>query len=264
MQDMKDLLRGVEKVVIEAATAVESRFDINSRPKTRGDIINQIRENDALSMKIMRDGFDAIRPQAQMLDDEIGTGSLPAGEFWIVDPVEGAINQIHGMPDWCVSAALVRDNQIILATVHVPLLKHTYSAILGQGAWLNNAPLSVSDKTEIGIAMVGTGQAAPGESVQVHKAIGASVSAVLQKALTVRVSVPATLQLIQVAAGRMDGFWQFSQVRSGLSAGALLVREAGGMVTDFDGNLWSFESPEFLATTPHFSSTLAKSLRDIG
>ncbi len=263
MPDMKSLLAQVEAVVIQAARAVQDRYDIDNRPQSRADIIDQIRANDAISMEIMRSGFQAIRPQAQMLDDEIGTGALPDGEFWIVDPVEGAINQIHGMPDWCVSAALVRDNEIILTTVHQPLLGHTYSALRGQGAWLNGTPLKVSQKTDIGIAMVGTGQAAPGESAAVHAQIGASVSAVLQQALTVRVSVPATLQLIQVAAGRMDGFWQFSQVRSGLAAGALLVREAGGNVTDFDGNQWCFDSPRFLATTPAFSHTLSATLSDI-
>lgn len=264
MDDMKRLLKEVEAVVTQAADAVHRRYDIGNRPQSPADIVNQIGANDALSMEVMRTGFLAIRPRAQMIDDEVGTGALPKGEYWIVDPVEGAINQIHGMPDWCVSAALVRDNEIILAAVHLPLLGHTYSAIRGQGAWLNDAPLQVSAKTEIGIAMVGTGQAAPGESVQVHRKIGASVSAVLRQALTARVSVPATLQLIQVAAGRMDGFWQFSQVRSGLAAGALLVREAGGTVTDFDTNPWGFDSPNFLATTPQFSSMLATTLSGIG
>jgi hypothetical protein len=96
-------------------------------------------------------------------------------------------------------------------------------------------------------AMVGTGQARPGESVETHELLGASITAMLGSALTVRASVPATLQLVQVASGRMEAFWQFSQVRSGLLAGALLVAEAGGTVTDAAGRPWTLNSPHFLA-----------------
>jgi len=77
------------------------------------------------------------------------------------------------------------------------------------------------------------------------------------------VSVPATWQLIQVAAGRMDAFWQFSQVRSGLLAGALLVAEAGGVVTDTHGKPWSLDSDDFLATTPSLHAAAVETLSTI-
>ncbi len=98
--------------------------------------------------------------------------------------------------------------------------------------------------------MVGTGQAVPDEGSSVYQRIGKSVNAMLEAALTVRVSVPSTLQLVQVAAGRQDLFWQYSQVRSGLLAGALLVAEAGGSVCDLDGNAWHPGSSALLAGAP--------------
>jgi myo-inositol-1(or 4)-monophosphatase len=98
--------------------------------------------------------------------------------------------------------------------------------------------------------MVGTGQARPGESAETFKRIGRSMTAMLSKALVVRASVPATLLLAHVAAGRMEAFWQFSQVRSGLLAGALLVSEAGGIVSDVTGRPWNLDSPNFLASAP--------------
>lgn len=116
--------------------------------------------------------------------------------------------------------------------------------------------------------MVGTGQAAPGESAEVLARIADSVGAMLGQALTVRVSVPATLQLIQVAAGRMEGFWQFSPVLSGLVSGALLVREAGGQVTDLTGADWGADwGPEaqgLLAAPPQLTGPMVAVLSTKG
>ena len=90
----------------------------------------------------------------------------------------------------------------------------------------------------------------PDEGSAIYQRIGRSVSAMLAAALVVRVSVPSTLQLVQVAAGSQDLFWQYSNVRSGLLAGALLVAEAGGEVTGLDGQPWRPDSSGFLASTP--------------
>ena len=154
------------------------------------------------------------------------------------------------MTDWGVAATLVRDNLPVLTTVHLPMSGDTYTAVRGGGAYLNGARLRPSAKTDLGAALVGTGQATPGEDGETYRRIGQSVTAMLGGALLVRVSVPATLPLLDVAAGRTDVFWQYSRVRSGLVAGALLVGEAGGMVTDIRGRPWSLESDDFMATAP--------------
>ena len=127
---------------------------------------------------------------------------------------------------------------------------NTYTAFRGGGAFLDGVRLQVSGKTKLDAALVGTGQAMPGEDRETHRRIGQSVTAMLDKALVLSVSVPATLQLIQVAAGRMDAFWQYSQVRSGLLAGALLVEEAGGTLSDIQGRPWRLTSADFLAAAP--------------
>lgn len=148
------------------------------------------------------------------------------------------------------TATLVSDNRPVLTVIHLPLTGDTYTAVAGGGARLNDRPLKVSAKTDLGAALVGTGQAKPGEDKHTFRRIGESVNAMLTDALVVRVSVPATMQLIHVAAGRMDVFWQFSDVRSGLVAGALLVSEAGGTVTDLAGEPWSTAGRDFLAAAP--------------
>jgi myo-inositol-1(or 4)-monophosphatase len=99
-------------------------------------------------------------------------------------------------------------------------------------------------------ALVGTGQARHDETLLTYRLMSQSIYDMLQAGLVVKTSVPATLQLIHVAAGRADGFWQHSQVRVGLLAGALLVAEAGGTITDIHGNPWDLASQSFLATAP--------------
>lgn len=214
------------------------------------DVVEAIHANDAASLAYLRAPLEKLRPQASWAEDELESGALPAGEWWVTDPVEGNINHIHGMNDWGVTATLVRDNVPVATAVHLPLAKETYTAVLGGGAYLNGGPISPSAKTELRSALVGTGQAAPGESADTFDRIGRSVTAMLNAALVLRVSVPATLQLINVAAGRADAFWQFSAVRSGLVSGALLVAEAGGIVTDTAGRPWSLDSEAFLAAAP--------------
>jgi hypothetical protein len=135
-------------------------------------------------------------------------------------------------------------------TVYFPLTNQLYAAVRGGGATLDGVALRTSSKTELSGAMVGTGQARPGESLETFERLGQSMTAMLNEALVVRASVPATVLLVHVAAGRMEVFWQFSQVRSGLLAGALMVSEAGGVVTDVRGRPWNLNSSDFLAATP--------------
>lgn len=240
--------------VIAAVRAAGARmlelFPSQPAYTTRDGVVAAIHANDVESLAVLRPRLSAIRPTAGWVDDELESGPLPAGEWWVADPIEGNINHVHGLPDWGVTATLVRDNLPVLTAVHMPLTGNTYHAVRGGGAYLDNVPIRPSGKTRLDGALVGTGQARPGESALTYERIGASATAMLNAALVIRVSVPATLQLIHVASGRMEAFWQFSQVRSGLLAGALLVAEAGGLVTDTRGRPWTLDSEDFLAATP--------------
>lgn len=258
--DDHEILKRTQVAATAAGDAVLARFNPETRPFDRNDIGCRIAANDAISMEILRPILKAALPCSKVVEDELAVGKLGAGAYWVVDPVEGAINQIHGLPDWGVSVTLIRDDALILTAVYLPCFRDTYTALAGHGAWLNGTPLRVSAKSDLSGAMVGTGQAAPGESAAVRAFIGASVTAMLNTALTVRVSVPATLQLVQVASGQMDGFWQNSGVLTGLASGALLVSEAGGNVTDFSGAKWGLHSPNFLATPPQFTQKIASVL----
>ncbi|RBQ16003.1 3'(2'),5'-bisphosphate nucleotidase CysQ [Spongiactinospora rosea] len=262
---------GDRRLALDVAAAVRKtgarvleRFSTTPDLGGRDEVVAGIHANDDASLAVLRPELARLRPEAGWVEDELESGVLPGGEWWVTDPVEGNINHVHGMNDWGVTATLVRDNVPVLTAVHLPLTGETYTAVQGGGAFLGGVALRHSPKKGIEGALVGTGQAKPGESAETFERIGASVTAMLNAAMVIRVSVPATLQLIQVAAGRMEAFWQFSQVRSGLLAGALLVMEAGGVISDTRGRPWSLASEDFLATTPVLQAAVVDVLSTIG
>jgi myo-inositol-1(or 4)-monophosphatase len=257
------LLPEVIRAIQTAGQHMLERFNPNARIDTLEELLEAIHANDQASLRVLREALTTLRPAAGWEENEDEGGALPPGEWWVTDPVEGNVNHIHGLSDWGVTATLVRDNRPVLTVVYLPLSGDTYSAIRDGGAHQNDLRLRSSAKTNLNAALVGTGQAKPGEDTETHRRIGQSVTAMLENTLVMRVSVPATLQLIHVAAGRSDVFWQYSRVRSGLLAGALLVTEAGGTVTDTHGNPWTLESEDFLASAPGLHSAAVKILSAI-
>ncbi|MFE3600421.1 inositol monophosphatase family protein [Streptomyces sp. NPDC059142] len=257
------LLSAVTAAVKDAGAVLRERCTTHARGVSLEEVVGEIHANDNAVLAVLREPLLRARAGSQWAEDELAGGALPPGEWWVVDPAEGNINHVHGMPDWAVTATLVRDNQPVLTVVHLPLTGDTYTATAGGGAHLDGRRLKVSAKSDLRAALTGTGQARPGESTDTFHRIGQSVTAMLVAGLVVRVSVPATLQLIHVAAGRMDAFWQFSDVRSGLVAGALLVTEAGGTVTDLDGKPWNAASRDFLAAAPRIHITALDILSSI-
>lgn len=257
------LMSDVTAAVQAAGLTLRDRYTAHVRGVSLDEVVDEIHANDDAVLDVLREPLLRARRGSQWAEDELAGGALPPGEWWVVDPAEGNINHVHAMPDWAVTATLVRDNRPVLTVVHLPLTGDTYTAVAGGGARLNDRPLKVSAKTDLGAALIGTGQAKPGEDTGTYRRIGESVTAMLANGLVVRVSVPATMQLIHVAAGRMDAFWQFSDVRSGLVAGALLVSEAGGAVTDLAGEPWRAGSRDFLAAAPGIHAASLKVLSPI-
>ena len=214
------LLAAAVAAVQAAGAHMLTRFNPRTRtPQDLKGVVTAIYENDAASLAVARELLQRARPAAGWVDDELEGGALADGEWWIVDPVEGNVNHVHGLTDWGVSATLVRDNVPVLTAVHEPVAGRLYTAARGSSvAHANGVPMRPSAETELKAAIVTTGQAKPGESAETYRRIGQSVTAMLHAALVVRMTVPATFQLALVAGGHIDGFWQHSDVRSGLAA----------------------------------------------
>ena len=162
--------------------------------------------------------------------------------------MEGNVNHVHGLSEWCVSVTLLRDNVPVLTAVYQPIGELTYTAVRGAGAHLNGQPLHVSAKKDLASAIVTTGQA-EADQEGTYRRIGDSITAMLSRALLVRASVPSTFPMLLVATGQFDVFWQYEPVLPGVAAGALLVTEAGGSVSDVHGQPWRPGSPDILVST---------------
>ncbi|WIB76705.1 inositol monophosphatase family protein [Curtobacterium sp. MCPF17_002] len=253
----RELLDGVTTAVANAAQVLLERFSAANRVDGPRALIDAIDANDAASIAVLRPALERLRPGARWDDDEEGHGALGPGEWWVTDAAEGNVNHVHGSPNWGVTATLVRDEVPVLTAVVLPALGQVFTAVRGDGARLDGTPIRVSAKTDLVAALVGTGQAKPGEAPEIRRRMSGSIDRVLDAALLVSASVPATVQLVQVAAGHVDGFWQFGQVRSGLVAGALLVEEAGGAVIDTNGAPWTLASDDFVAAAPGLAPSLA-------
>jgi myo-inositol-1(or 4)-monophosphatase len=267
MSEDAEILTQTTIAVREAAEKLRLRYSpeapSEARPASLESLMSALHANDEAVLEQLRPRLHEIRPGAGWVEEELEGGELPSGEWWVVDPAEGNINHAHGMPEWAVTATLVRDNEPVLTVVHLPLFDATYTALVGHGAHLNGRPLRVSRKTDLGLSIAATSQSVPDPSLDTLKAMSESIAAMLRDAMVVRVGVPASLHLINVAAGSMDVFWQFAGTRADLLPGALLVAEAGGVVTDAHGAPWTTRSASFLAAAPGVHKEAVESLSGI-
>ncbi|GAA1616352.1 inositol monophosphatase family protein [Actinoplanes couchii] len=239
-------LSTVVTAVRTAGTQLLERWSPDNRPE---ELYAALRANDDLVTAILRPALLDALPGSGWEEDEHATGPIAAGDQWVVDPVGGNMNLVHGMTDWNIGVALVRDGRPVLGVLHLPQFGEMYTATDGGGAFLNDVPIRVSAKTDLGLALTGTGQAQPGRGVELTRRFGDSITAMMRSALYVRSSVPVGHQLAQVAAGRMDVHWQFENVRSHIGP-VLLAREAGATVTDLDGTPWEITSSGYVAAAP--------------
>ncbi len=243
------LLAEVVAAVTAAGAALLRRYDPAARAGDRDELFAALEANEATSAAILRPALTALRPDAGWAEGELETAALPPGEWWAVDAVEGNVNHVHGMPEWGVTATLLRDGVPVLTAVREPVLDRTTTALRGGGAERDGRPLRVSTKDGLAAALVATGQAEAGQTAS-YRRIGDSITAMLGHAVLVRATVPSTFPLLLVAGGHLDAFWQYEAVLPGIAAGALVVQEAGGRVTGPDGTPWRPGVRDVLAAAP--------------
>jgi myo-inositol-1(or 4)-monophosphatase len=209
----------------------------------------------------LRDRLAAARPGvpwAGELDTE-----LPDGEAWVVDAVDGAIQYLQGLPQWSVSIALVRDGQPALAALYSPYLGELYSAARGYGAFRDGVRVGPSVKADLGLALAGTSQLPfPARQPAAVTATGRAMTLLLPAVGAVRNLGPTSWQVADVAAGRLDVFWEYGRDAGNLLAASLLVTEAGGVVTDAGGKPWGARSASFVAGPAALHSQVISLLAD--
>ncbi|HKT17476.1 MAG TPA: inositol monophosphatase family protein [Stellaceae bacterium] len=215
---------------------------------------------DLKAEKILRAELAKARPGYGFLLEESGASAgSDAHHRWIVDPLDGTTNFLHGIPHWAISIALERDGEIVAGLVYEPLRDEVFWAEKGAGAFVNDRRLRVSARRNLADAVIGTG--IPFRDHGEHQRYLRTLAAVMAATSGVRRSGAAALDLAYVAAGRFDGFWEFGLRLWDIAAGILLVREAGGYVSDLSGGHSMLATGDVLAANDHLHLPLARLLK---
>lgn len=231
-----DLRRDLRVAVAAAAAAREIHVEGRGRDlhvdskSVASDLVTQIdREAEAA----IRDAILAAFPGDAILGEEGGARCGVSGRRWIVDPLDGTLNYAHGLPWYCVSIALEIDGVVELGVVQESVRGELFSAIRGQGAFCDGRRIHVTSRARLEESMLATGFAYRVDQMMENVAVFARV---MPMARAVRRPGSAAIELASVAAGRLDGYWEMYLSPWDVAAGALLVREAGGLVTDEHGD----------------------------
>lgn len=185
-------------------------------------------------------------PEHSFLAEEAINQKKQSDYCWLVDPLDGTTNYAHGLPVFCVSIALLWREEIIIGVVYDPCRQEMFTAVRGQGAYLNDRPIRVSDTADLGRSLLATGfpydvRTSPDNNLS-HFANFAV------RAQAIRRLGSAALDLCYVACGRFDGYWELKLKPWDLAAGVLIVREAGGLVSDLQGREFAISSPHLVAS----------------
>jgi myo-inositol-1(or 4)-monophosphatase len=205
-----------------------------------------VSDADRQAERTVRELLGTERPGDGLLAEEGSRSSSTSGRRWIVDPLDGTVNFLYGFPAWAVSVALEDADGIAVGVVHSPVHGETFSAVRGEGARLNGRVLQVRQRRELERAMVATGFSYDAERRAEQAEV---IRRLLPRARDIRRAGAAALDLAWVAAGRLDAFYERGLNAWDCAAGGLLVREAGGAVTDLDGDppgLVAAATPELL------------------
>jgi myo-inositol-1(or 4)-monophosphatase len=232
---------------LEALTVVD---------KSRNEFVTQVDEAaEAAIIEVIRDHY----PEHSILAEESGATGGEHEYQWIIDPLDGTTNYVHGFPVFSVSIAVARAGELEHGVVYDPLRQEIFSASRGQGAQLDGHKIRVSKRTTLRPALIATGLPYRANLKHLDRYLD-MLRAVMLETAGIRRPGSAALDLCYVAAGRVDGFWELGLSKWDIAAGALIIREAGGRISDFRGTDGYLDSGNVVAGNPKVYAALSKLL----
>lgn len=197
-------------------------------------------------------------PDHGIIAEESGTDNPDAETVWIIDPLDGTTNYLHGYPLYSVSIAIRVKNRIEHGVVYDPLRHECFSASRGRGAQLNDRRIRVSKQTQLSASLLASGF--PFRNPALAERFLPTFTNLIGKCMGVRRTGSAALDLAYLACGRVDGYWEFNLRPWDIAAGVLLVREAGGLVSDLQGGEDFLKTGDVVAATPKVFKSLIQTL----
>jgi len=234
-----DTIRAAGQVLLEG---IGENFQI-SHKSSLNDLVTEVdKRSEAVILDKIRNQF----PDHAILSEEAGASEYSGTFRWIIDPLDGTVNFAHRLPICSVSIALEKEGEVVMGAVYNPFLNELFFAEKGHGAYLNDKPIRVSAQDQIRQAFLVTGfpyqwRDMPHDPVQVFGYF-------IKQGVPVRRLGSAAIDLCWVACGRFDGYWEHHIHAWDVAAGGLIVREAGGQVTDFEGQPYRLSSSKLIAS----------------
>jgi len=246
------------KAALESGKILKENFGSNFKISSKDVVSNLVTEIDKKSEERI---FEIIRqdfPGHYILSEEAGALVQESEYKWIIDPIDGTVNYAHAIPLTCVSIALEKNGVVILGAVHNPISGEFFFAEKDNGASLNDEEISVSDCTEFGRSLLVTGFPYDSSSykpdpVEIFKKF-------IMLDMPIRRLGSAALDLCWTACGRFEAFWEYNLNAWDVAAGALILEEAGGLITDLSGKDFSVYGKELLAVN---NSVIQKAMLDV-
>jgi len=257
---MHPMLNTAVKAARKAASIISrASFDVdklNIRKKRQNDFVSEVDEAaEEAIIRVLREAY----PDHGILAEESGTSDHKSDYVWVIDPLDGTTNFLHGFPQYCVSIALTHKGKPTQAVVFDPNRNELFTASKGVGAYLNDRRIRVSKIDKLEDALMGTGfpfreVGHLDDYLRMFKNVTLATSGIRRPGA-------AALDLAWVACGRIDGFWEIGLSPWDMAAGALLVREAGGLIGDLDGNEGYLDSGRVVASNPKLFNAMLQLLK---
>jgi len=212
--------------------------------------------------KILIEELQKARPNYSILSEEIGLIIKDETFKWIIDPIDGTTNFFHGIPHFAISVGLEYNKEIICGIVFDPIKNEIFTAEKGNGSYLNNQRLRVSARSKLKDCIIFTGGGGRQQNSKDRELSIEEFRKISSKALfPIRKMGCASLDMAYVAAGRCDGFWQRNLNYWDIAAGIILVKEAGGFITDIDGNKEYIENKTIIVTNSGINKEIIEVLK---
>ena len=217
---------------------------------------------DLKAQKVLREELGKARPNFGFFMEESDGAADTSGkaERWIVDPLDGTTNFLHGMPHWCISIAAEREGEIVAGLIFNPVTDEMFWAEKGIGSYCSSKRLRVSARTDLSECLIATGLGFKG-SPKNHLNVMKEVAAVMPQVAGIRRAGSAALDLAYVAAGRYDGYWESGLGLYDLAAGYIIVKEAGGFVAPLEAGKDPVQSCALIATNAGIHDSLVRMVR---
>jgi myo-inositol-1(or 4)-monophosphatase len=258
--ELGEIIEAAREAAQRAGSYLRDGFATRPTIGFKGEI-DLVTERDLKSQEIIFDFIDREFPDHAILGEEDLDIRAGAVRRWVIDPLDGTTNYAHGLPVFCVSLAYQEAGTTRAALIYNPMLEETFWAAAGCGSHLNERRLSVSNEKNLGGSLLATGfpydlRESPNPAVPLFERF-------ILKARAVRRCGSAALDLAYTAAGRFDGFWELKLSPWDTAAGALLVEEAGGRVSDFGGSPFDPFGKECLASNGRIHAGMIATIRSL-